>query len=418
MSHKKHIKEAPIDYGGRPERMDPDIQRKIERGETPVSKQPFLPKTTGTQTFEEIIASDRFKQVVDNIRRYAQIPGPIDIRSIGNLQMLLMGALREIVNIERQHKEYLENLSIELVRQELEIAPTEIEYEAYLVSQSGIPDEGFQMEPDEKTEEEILQLFKDPENEEENPVDALIKALDEFNIERSKRRLINMFIQGAGAKGQYMFHLVEEKLNALDPRLLNLYGTLMSINEILYWILNENMLNNLMGSKAGSEEIDTTSDPPKVVARGVIFPVLLHELVKGTYDVIGTFGLPSNPDQQKAVTGYEDTLPAEVWDLRFGPIFWEKLITTYPNKIFEPGQKFIQNYLFQKFVMISAEDFINLTKKVLSGDPKANQIIDRMVNEIVSKLNELEYQRGQEDSDDDDGDDDGLGDINIDDLFK
>ena len=398
MSYKKHIKEAPIDYGGRPERMDPSIQRKIERGETPVSKQPFLPKTTGTQTFEEIIASDRFKQVVDNIRRYAQIPGPIDIRSIGNLQMLLMGALREIVNIERQHKEYLENLSIELVREELEVPPTDIQYQAYLVSQSEIPDEGFQMEPEEKTEEEILQLFKDPENEEVNPVDALIKALDEFNIERSKRRLINMFVQGAGAKGQYMFHLVEEKLNALDPRLLNLYGTLMSINEILYWILNENMLSNLMSSKAGSEEIDTNTDPPTVIARGVIFPVLLHELVKGTYDVIGTHGLPSNPDQQKAVTGYEDTLPAEVWDLRFGPIFWEKLITAYPNKIFEPGQRIIQNYLFQKFVMISAEDFINLTKKILVGDPKANQIIDRMVSEIVNKLNEIE---GEDDDDDD-----------------
>jgi hypothetical protein len=413
MSYKKHIKEAPIDYGGRPERMDPSIQRKIERGETPVSKQPFLPKTTGNQTFEEIIASDRFKQVVDNIRRYTQIPGPIDIRSIGNLQMLLMGALREIVRIERQHKEYLENLSIELVREELEVPPTDIQYQAYLVSQSEIPDEGFQMEPEEKTEEEILQLFKDPENEEVNPVDALIKALDEFNIERSKRRLINMFVQGAGAKGQYMFHLVEEKLNALDPRLLNLYGTLMSINEILYWILNENMLSNLMSSKAGSEEIDTNTDPPTVIARGVIFPVLLHELVKGTYDVIGTHGLPSNPDQQKAVTGYEDTLPAEVWDLRFGPIFWEKLITAYPNKIFEPGQRIIQNYLFQKFVMISAEDFINLTKKILVGDPKANQIIDRMVSEIVNKLNEIEGE-----DDDDDDDDDELKDINLDDLLK
>jgi hypothetical protein len=268
------------------------------------------------------------------------------------------------------------------------------------------------MEPEEKTEEEILQLFKDPENEEVNPVDALIKALDEFNIERSKRRLINMFVQGAGAKGQYMFHLVEEKLNALDPRLLNLYGTLMSINEILYWILNENMLSNLMSSKAGSEEIDTNTDPPTVIARGVIFPVLLHELVKGTYDVIGTHGLPSNPDQQKAVTGYEDTLPAEVWDLRFGPIFWEKLITAYPNKIFEPGQRIIQNYLFQKFVMISAEDFINLTKKILVGDPKANQIIDRMVSEIVNKLNEIEGE------DDDDDDDDELKDINLDDLLK
>lgn len=408
MSYKKHIKEAPIDYGGRPERMDPSIQRKIERGETPVSKQPFLPKTTGNQTFEEIIASDRFKQVVDNIRRYTQIPGPIDIRSIGNLQMLLMGALREIVRIERQHKEYLENLSIELVREELEIPPTHIQYKAYLVGQSEIPDEGFQTEPEEKTEEEILQLFKDPENGEENPVDALIKALDEFNIERSKRRLINMFIQGAGAKGQYMYHLVEEKLNALDPRLLNLYGTLMSINDILYWILNENMLSNLMSSKAGSEEIDTNTDPPTVIARGVIFPVLLHELVKGTYDVIGTFGLPSNPEQREAILGYEDTLPAEVWDLRFGPIFWEKLITAYPNKIFEPGQKIIQSYLFEKFVRISAEDFINLTKKILVGDPKANQIIDRMVSEIVNKLNEIEGE----------DDDDELKDINLDDLFK
>jgi hypothetical protein len=184
----------------------------------------------------------------------------------------------------------------------------------------------------------------------------------------------------------------------------------MSINEILYWILNENMLSNLMSSKAGSEEIDTNTDPPTVIARGVIFPVLLHELVKGTYDVIGTHGLPSNPDQQKAVTGYEDTLPAEVWDLRFGPIFWEKLITAYPNKIFEPGQRIIQNYLFQKFVMISAEDFINLTKKILVGDPKANQIIDRMVSEIVNKLNEIEGE--------DDDDDDELKDINLDDLLK
>ena len=61
--------------------------------------------------------------------------------------------------------------------------------------------------------------------------------------------------------------------------------------------------------------------------------------------------------------------------------------------------------------MISAEDFINLTKKILVGDPKANQIIDRMVSEIVNKLNEIEGE-------DDDDDDDELKDINLDDLFK
>jgi hypothetical protein len=415
MLKKKFIKEAPIDYGDRPERMDSGTQRKIETGQTPISKQPFMPKITGAQTFEEVIASERFKQVIENIRRYTNIPGPVDMRNIGQLQMLLMSALREIVNIERQQKEYLENLSIELVRKELEIGLSEIEYESYLVSPSDISNEGFQMEPEEKSVEEIAKLFQTPEkdeDEEENPVESLLRALEEFNIERSKRRLINMFIQGAGAKAQYMYHLIEEKLNELDPRLLNLYGTLMSVNEMLYWILNENMLGNLMGSKAGSVEVDTNQDPPKVVAKGVIFPVLLHELVKGTYEVIGKFGLPSNPEKQKMVTGYEDTLPAEVWDLRFGPVFWERLLNVYPDRIFESGQRFIQNYLFQKFVMMSAEEFIDLTKMILSGNPKANQILDRMVKEISERLRELENEASEEDEDDE------FGDINIDDIFN
>ena len=415
MLKKKFIKEAPIDYGDRPERMDSGTQRKIETGQTPISKQPFMPKITGAQTFEEVIASERFKQVIENIRRYTDIPGPVDMRNISQLQMLLMSALREIVNIERQHKEYLENLSIELVRKELEIGLSEIEYESYLVSYGEISNEGFQMEPEEKSVEEIAKLFQTPEkeeDEEENPVESLLRALEEFNIERSKRRLINMFIQGAGAKAQYMYHLIEEKLNELDPRLLNLYGTLMSVNEMLYWILNENMLGNLMGSKAGSVEVDTNQDPPKVVAKGVIFPVLLHELVKGTYEVIGKFGLPSNPEKQKMVTGYEDTLPAEVWDLRFGPVFWERLLNVYPDRIFESGQRFIQNYLFQKFVMMSAEEFIDLTKMILLGNPKANQILDRMVKEISERLRELENEASEKDEDDE------LGDINIDDIFN
>jgi len=415
MLKKKFIKEAPNDYGDRPERMDSGTQRKIETGQTPISKQPFMPKITGAQTFEEVIASERFKQVIENIRRYTDIPGPVDMRNISQLQMLLMSALREIVNIERQHKEYLENLSIELVRKELEIGLSEIEYESYLVSPGDISNEGFQMEPEEKSVEEIAKLFQTPEkeeDEEENPVESLLRALEEFNIERSKRRLINMFIQGAGAKAQYMYHLIEEKLNELDPRLLNLYGTLMSVNEMLYWILNENMLGNLMGSKAGSVEVDTNQDPPKVVAKGVIFPVLLHELVKGTYEVIGKFGLPSNPEKQKMVTGYEDTLPAEVWDLRFGPVFWERLLNVYPDRIFESGQRFIQNYLFQKFVMMSAEEFIDLTKMILLGNPKANQILDRMVKEISERLRELENEASEKDEDDE------LGDINIDDIFN
>ena len=33
---KRQLFEAPIDYGDRPERMDPSLQRKIETGDTSV----------------------------------------------------------------------------------------------------------------------------------------------------------------------------------------------------------------------------------------------------------------------------------------------------------------------------------------------------------------------------------------------
>jgi hypothetical protein len=51
---------------------------------------------------------------------------------------------------------------------------------------------------------------------------------------------------------------------------------------------------------------------------------------------------------------------------------------------------------------------------ILLGNPKANQILDRMVKEISERLRELENEASEEDDDDDDG----LGDINIDDIFN
>ena len=34
-----------------------------------------------------------------------------------------------------------------------------------------------------------------------------------------------------------MFHLVEEELNNISPDLINLYGVMMSINDLVYWIM-------------------------------------------------------------------------------------------------------------------------------------------------------------------------------------
>jgi hypothetical protein len=113
----KRIKEQ-IDYGDYPERMDPSIQRKLERGETPYSKHPAMPE--GEKSFDQIVASKRFKDVVDKFARYAgsrdQLNHP---NAFMNLMRTAMGLMGNIGQVEQRNKQYLENLAVDLVKKEM-----------------------------------------------------------------------------------------------------------------------------------------------------------------------------------------------------------------------------------------------------------------------------------------------------------
>jgi hypothetical protein len=161
----------------------------------------------------------------------------------------------------------------------------------------------------------------------------------------------------------------------------------------------------------GQSEYDDETDPPTVKAKAVTFPLLVHELVKGVYEVFGTHGLPDDPKQREMVLNAEDSLPAEIWDSRLGPIFWEKFVSTYPMELFDDDMKHIQHYLFMRFSALNAEEFMSLAKKILSGDPKGQQIIQRMVDDIVKDLKDREYKDAMGDDDDED-----YGDVDLSDL--
>jgi hypothetical protein len=214
-------------------------------------------------------------------------------------------------------------------------------------------------------------------------------AMEQFDQQKAKRRFINALIGGASKKGHYMYQLVGEELNRLHPELVRLYGMSQSILDHLYWIYPESMSSAMAaggGGQAGQSEIDTETDPPTVKARGITFPILLHELVKGVFEVLGTHGLPDDPRQAEMVIASQDTLPSEIWDLRLGPIFWEKFTAAYPDELFEEDTKYIQHYLFQRFSALDPKKFFKLTKFILSGDPKGNQVLQIMVDEIIEEL--------------------------------
>jgi hypothetical protein len=188
---------------------------------------------------------------------------------------------------------------------------------------------------------------------------------------------------------------------------MNLYAVTQALMEHAYWIFPDmERMAGSGGGQMGQSEFDAETDPPTVKAKAVTFPLLVHELVKGVYEVFGTHGLPDDPRQAEMVLGAEDSLPSEIWDSRLGPIFWEKFVATYPMELFEDDLKHIQHYLFMRFSALSANEFIKLAKLILSDDPKGQQIIQQMVNEIVKELKEQDYKDAMGDEDEDEGYDD------------
>lgn len=412
---KKGITREQMEFGDLPGdiRPDPSIQRKLERGETPYSEHPAMPE--GDKNFDQIVSSKRFKDVVEKFARYAG--NTQALRGRGAFQGLMMSAMRMMGNIamiEMNNKEYLENLAVELVKKEMGIPEGKINFEASLVPMGTIrAAEDMQGAAEEFSDEDVKDAFEENTEDIENFVDAFEK----FDMERAKRRFMNSLIQGAAKKGHYMFELVRNELDNISPQLTNLYGLSMATLDYLYWLYPEDMVMQMSASgqgQAGQEEVDLSTDPPTVRAKGSSFPILVHELLKGVYDILGSHGLPDDPRQSEMIKGSEDTLQAEVWDIRLGPIFWEKFLEAFPDKLFEDDQKMIRNYLISRFSMLTAEEFLDMSKLILSGNPRGARYLDGMVNDIVSELKQQEYDQTMDDEDDlgdygddDDDDDDG-----------
>ena len=412
----KNIKEMPMDYGDSPERIEPGLEDKLSTQDTPFKDNPAFPQDEPDglpSNWEELIASKRFKDVVEKVKRYTGVETNVTDQStfmslVGTMQQMLSSVLE----FESNNKEYLETLAVQLVKREMAIPEGSLQFDAKLVGVGEISSDGFQQQGQEPSEEEVEQQFGVESDEAEDDIEDFIDAFEQFDQETAKRRFINALIQGSSKKGHYMFELVATELEEKDPNILTQYGTLMSVNDLMYWILPDGVLEQGMqgGSFAGKEEVDTETDPPTVKATAVFFPALIHELIKGVMEVMGTKGLPDDPRAAEMVMNSTDTLPSEIWDLRLGPIIWEKFRESYPQKIMSDELKHIQNYLFSRFSSLDNDEFFKVSREILKGSTLGKEIISNMVDQIIQDLQSEDYEEDQYNREyGDDDDDDGLG---------
>jgi hypothetical protein len=387
---KESLNEMPMDFDTQ-DRPNTDVTDKLATGDTPLKKVP-LPNTgeEPNKNFQELLASERYRQVVQRVRQYTGVETTmVGERGMGELTHMMMAAHNEIVSTEREHREALEQLAIELVIKEMGIPEGAVQFDAKIVGMGEVDTQDFERE-------EMNQQNMDEVDIEED----LMQDLESLDLERAKRRLINSMIQGASKRGHYMYHYVSEKIREItgSENLINQYGVLMSINDTLYWQLSDQTMQMMMGGGAGGsvggkEEVERDTDPPTIKARAINFPILVHELIKGMMELFSHQGEPEDKEMFQQVMQHEDTLEKEMWDLRLGPAIWDRIRAQYPEDVLTDEDKAeLQNYLLVEIFKLPAKKFLILMKEVMSGSESGKRLLQEIVDGIVLMLNDQEYQ--------------------------
>jgi hypothetical protein len=404
---KENLNEMPMDFDSQ-DRPDQGVQDKLSSGETPLKKIP-LPQTGNepNKNFQELLASERYKQVVEKMRQYTGTNATISgMQGMSPLMQQMMSAHNQILSFEQNHRRELESLAVDLVKKELGIPDGSVQYDARIIGMGEFNPEDFGHDEEEQGGEE-------EGGEEEmnfgNEIE-IVNNLEDLNLEKAKRRFINTIIQGASKRGHYMYHYVEDRVREIvgNDRIIGLYGIMMSVNDALYWQLPDETMKAMgqAGAIAGREDVDRQTDPPTVKARAVNFPVLIHELIKGTLELVALHGRKrdeeGNEEDFTDIENSEDTLEKEMWDLRLGPAIWDRIRSKFPEDVLTDETKsIIQLMVFQHIFKKPAKEFLVFMKEVVSNSENGNRLMETMVRAIEEDINNYDYEQTMSEFDED-----------------
>jgi len=397
-SPKNRINENIRYAEGHIERMDPRLERELRDRKHSLGDHPIFPHGD-EKTFEQKIMADRFEEVMRNYKQ------KFDCETINNdeVRSIQYPLLTECMQMESTHKKALEELAIKMIRDEYNISEDMVEIDAELTDNVSM----------EGAKKERLPTLVEVEFEDH-------EQIQNANDNVYKRRFLNAMTQGAAKKSSHMFHMVNKELSAMDPRLSTKYGKLMAAADYCYFVepdMHDVMENNGEGKTISGGIVRVTlptEESPKcsIKAQGMVFPVLIHELVKGVMEILSAHGLPEDDKVANYVIGKADFLAAEPWDMRLGPALWERF-----TDMIKPEDFHLKHNIYSELAALPVQDFNRSVREVMAGTKLGHNIINELVEGCKTRIQEDDYR-------DEIGDDDSNGfslndldDIDINDIL-
>lgn len=360
----KVIKEGITYEEGITERMAPELEEDLKKQNHSLGKHPIFPEGDEC-SFEERIMVERFADVV---RRYKRTH---DVDSIDNKNVIgeMMPLVYETMGLEAKHKKALQELAIKMIRDEYGMGEDVVEINAKLVSEVNM--EGTKKNPTPTT-------VKDMQFESH---DELVNA----NEEVYKRRFLNAMTQGAAKKCNHMFHMVDEELTKLDPKLPSKYSKMMSAADYMFYVIPK--LEEGVNGGVVRVDFPSTKNPKAVInAEAMVFPVLIHELVKGVMELLSAHGLPKEQRIGEYVINKADFLAAEPWDMRLGPALWERF-----TRMIEPDDFHLKHHVYSELAALPVKEFNSKMKEIMAGTKQGKKLVQEIMDNVKSDLKEEEF---------------------------
>lgn len=322
------------------------LLQKLENNQTPFNIVNFL------STNKDIplkLANNRFNKVINIVKRHFDFDSEIiTLQDIYPFVSIMLNDYLLIEKLEKPKRNELIQLAINLVVEETGIDKDLINFNVKLLDSP----------------------IRLPTNEIITKVVNLGNNNSELHLkERGKRRIINSITAGAGVLSHYMYYMISDELKNIlgNNDIINSYSRMVSMNDLMYWLVdvdeNSDSLSNLIG---GNVSVEVLEGKPTINVVANNFPILLHELTKGIYEIISIHGLPVDDETTDYVVKMEDTLDKELWDLRIGPSIWEKIYEHIPSN--EVYNKELIQFMLMTIYKLPPDDFFELIYKILNDD--------------------------------------------------